>query len=148
MADDTDPRIAGRLGAMIAGVVVVLAYILIRTVLNPIGPDFSEMTADDVLLAGVIMLAIVFIRYSILLPFELYRLCVFIHVQQPEEWAALGAHRSAMRRIASLIFGYAKLDIPDRRCSRRLSYIRWSLCLFPLLILVSLGMIGWAAAQW
>jgi hypothetical protein len=147
MADNTDPRTAGRLGGVVAGVMAVLAYILIRVFLHPHGPDFSEMTAGDVLLAGSVTLTIVFIRYSILLPFEVYGLCAFIRAQRPEEWAAHRALGSAMRWIASLVFGRAKLDIPDRRYSRRLSYIRWSLCLFPFLILAGLAMIGWALAQ-
>lgn len=62
------------------------------------------------------------------------------------EWATHGDNVSATRWIATVVFGRVKLDIPGKNYSRRLSYVRWSLCLIPLYLAALLGLFVWAVS--
>lgn len=102
------------------------------------------MTAPgDIFLFGAILLAILIPQSILLLIFEFFRLRALIREQRPQEWTTHGGAVSTTCWIACVVFGRAKLDIPGKRYSRRLSYVRWSLCLIPLYLAALLGLFAW-----
>jgi hypothetical protein len=127
-------------------VVVVLAYILIRAVLDAGGPGFSEMTADNVLLTGVVMLGFFAVHFLISVPFASYQAYKFAREQWPDEWA-IQSGVSKSFKTAHLVFGWGKLNKAGNSHARLLSAARIIVQVSVIDLLIGLAMIGWALAQ-
>jgi hypothetical protein len=104
------------------------------------------MAPNDIFTAGIVLLGFFAIHFLLSVPFASYQAHKLVREQWPDQWAARHGV-SGYFWIASLVFGWAKLNVAGNVHARRLSLARIIVHFSVIDLLMGLGMIGWALAQ-